>query len=69
MGFTVIKMIIGHISLTSFKAYLLRNTFAVAGLACNGETIISDAQMVEKSFDSYIPEMIKAGANYQLMEK
>ncbi len=43
--------------------------FAVAGLACDGETIISDAQMVEKSFDSYIPEMIKAGADYQLIEK
>ncbi len=43
--------------------------FAVAGLAVEDETIISDAQMVEKSFDSYIPEMIKAGANYQLMEK
>jgi len=43
--------------------------FSVAGLACNGETIISDAQMVEKSFDSYIPEMMKAGANYELIEK
>lgn len=43
--------------------------FAVAGLAVEGETIISDAQMVEKSFDSYIPEMIKAGADYQLMEE
>ncbi|KKT48031.1 MAG: 3-phosphoshikimate 1-carboxyvinyltransferase [Candidatus Gottesmanbacteria bacterium GW2011_GWA2_44_17] len=43
--------------------------FSVAGLASEGETIISDAQMVEKSFDSYIPEMIKAGANYQLIKK
>jgi 3-phosphoshikimate 1-carboxyvinyltransferase len=43
--------------------------FAVAGLSIEGETIISDAQMVEKSFDSYIPEMIKAGANYELIEK
>lgn len=41
--------------------------FSVAGLASEGETIISDAQMVEKSFDSYIPEMIKAGADYQLI--
>ena len=43
--------------------------FAVAGLASEGETIISDAQMVEKSFDSYIPEMKRAGANYELIEK
>lgn len=43
--------------------------FSVAGLGCDGETIISDAQMLKKSFDSYIPEMIKAGANYQLIEK
>lgn len=43
--------------------------FAVAGLAVDGETIISDAQMVEKSFDSYISEMTKAGASYELIEK
>ncbi len=43
--------------------------FSVAGLASEGETVISDAQMVEKSFDSYIPEMTKAGANYELIEK
>lgn len=41
--------------------------FAVAGLAIEGETIISDAQMVEKSFQNYIPEMTKAGANYELI--
>ncbi|MFA6532506.1 MAG: 3-phosphoshikimate 1-carboxyvinyltransferase [Patescibacteria group bacterium] len=43
--------------------------FSVAGLAIDGETVISDAQMVEKSFDSYIPEMVKAGADYKLIEK
>jgi len=43
--------------------------FSVAGLASEGVTIISDAQMVEKSFDSYIPEMKRAGANYKLVEK
>ena len=43
--------------------------FAVGGLAIDGETVISDAQMVEKSFDSYIPEMIKAGADYKLIDK
>lgn len=43
--------------------------FSVAGLAIEGETIISDAQMIEKSFDSYIPEMTKSGADYELIEK
>ena len=43
--------------------------FAVAGLAIEGETIISDAQMVTKSFEGFIPEMKKAGANYKLFEK
>ncbi|MFA5770106.1 MAG: 3-phosphoshikimate 1-carboxyvinyltransferase [Patescibacteria group bacterium] len=43
--------------------------YAIGGLAASGETIISDAQMVEKSFDSFIPEMIKAGANYKLLER
>ncbi|MCF7831186.1 3-phosphoshikimate 1-carboxyvinyltransferase [Candidatus Gracilibacteria bacterium] len=43
--------------------------FSVAGLATEGETVISDAQMVEKSFGSYIPEMTKAGAKLTVIEK
>ena len=43
--------------------------FSIAGLAIEGETIISDAQMIEKSFENFIPEMVKAGANYKLIEK
>jgi len=43
--------------------------FSVAGLASEGETIISDAQMIEKSFGSYIPEMQKVGAKFTLIEK
>lgn len=43
--------------------------FSVAGLAADGITRISDAQMVEKSFDSYIPEMQQAGANFALVEE
>lgn len=43
--------------------------FSVAGLAANGETKISDAQMVEKSFGSYIGEMIKAGAKFEVIEE
>jgi 3-phosphoshikimate 1-carboxyvinyltransferase len=43
--------------------------FSVAGLAIEGETTISDAQMIEKSFDNYILEMTKSGTNYELIEK
>jgi 3-phosphoshikimate 1-carboxyvinyltransferase len=43
--------------------------FSVAGLAANDETKISDAQMVEKSFGTYIVEMKKAGANFEVVEE
>jgi 3-phosphoshikimate 1-carboxyvinyltransferase len=43
--------------------------FSVAGLAADGETKISDAQMLEKSFGTYVPEMQKAGANFELVEE
>ncbi len=43
--------------------------FSVAGLASEGVTSISDAQMVEKSFGSYVPEMTAAGARFELVEK
>jgi len=44
-------------------------SFSVAGLASEGETVVSDVQMIEKSFDTYISEMTKSGANYQLITK
>jgi 3-phosphoshikimate 1-carboxyvinyltransferase len=43
--------------------------FSVAGLGANGETRISDAQMVEKSFGSYIGEMKQAGADFEVVEQ
>jgi 3-phosphoshikimate 1-carboxyvinyltransferase len=43
--------------------------FSVAGLAADGETKISDAQMVEKSFDTYIGEMKQAGADFEVVEE
>jgi 3-phosphoshikimate 1-carboxyvinyltransferase len=43
--------------------------FSVAGLAARGETRISDAQMVEKSFDTYIGEMRQAGADFEVVEE
>lgn len=43
--------------------------FSVAGLAAEGETRISDAQMLEKSFGTYVPEMRRAGADFELVEE
>ena len=40
-------------------------SLALAGMQVEGETLISDAQMVEKSFESFIPDMIKTGANFE----
>ncbi len=43
--------------------------FSVAGLAADGETKISDAQMVEKSYGSYVGEMRRSGADLELVEE
>lgn len=52
-----------------YKDHRMVLSLAVAGLASDGETIISDAEMVEKSFETFIPEMTKSGANLQLEEQ
>src|SRR5947209_7562249 len=44
-------------------------SFAIAGMQVEGETLISHAHMVEKSFENFIPDMLKVGANFELMEK
>jgi len=44
-------------------------SLALAAMQVEGETYISDAQMVEKSFETFIPDMIKIGANFELVEK
>src|SRR5579864_3008643 len=44
-------------------------SFAIAGMQVDGETLISDAHMVQKSFENFIPDMIKVGANYELVEE
>ena len=49
-----------------YKDHRMVLSLAIAGLNSNGETIISDAEMVEKSFETFIPEMKGAGANFQL---
>jgi len=43
-------------------------SFALAGMQLEGETLISDAQMVEKSFERFIPDMIEVGANFELVK-
>lgn len=53
-----------------YKDHRMVLSLAVAGLASDGETVISDAEMVEKSFETFIPEMKKAGADLQfIMDK
>lgn len=42
-------------------------SFAVAGLLASGETRISDAEMIEKSFGDFIPQMERAGAHMELL--
>src|SRR3989449_3273152 len=42
---------------------------AIAGMQVDGETLISDAHMVEKSFEHFIPDMIQVGANFELVEE
>jgi 3-phosphoshikimate 1-carboxyvinyltransferase len=44
-------------------------SFAVAAMQVEGETRISDAQMAEKSFENFIPDMIQIGANFTLVEE
>jgi 3-phosphoshikimate 1-carboxyvinyltransferase len=43
-------------------------SFASAAMQVEGETLISDAQMAEKSFENFIPDMLKVGANLELVE-
>jgi 3-phosphoshikimate 1-carboxyvinyltransferase len=44
-------------------------SLAIAGMQVEGETLISDAQMVEKSFENFIPDMRNVGANVELVEE
>jgi 3-phosphoshikimate 1-carboxyvinyltransferase len=44
-------------------------SLALAGMQVEGETRISDAQMVEKSFENFIPDMRNVGANVELVEE
>lgn len=55
-------MINGH------KDHRMVMVFALAGLRCDGKTTISDAEYVDKSFGTFIPEMIKAGAHFSVVK-
>ena len=49
-----------------YKDHRMVLSLAVAGLNCQGNTIISGAEMLEKSFETFIPDMQKAGANFKI---
>ena len=44
-------------------------SFAIAGMQAEGETLISDAHMAEKSFENFIPDMKNIGAHFELVEE
>ncbi len=53
--------------LKGYKDHRMVLSLAVAGFNSEGTTIISDAEMLEKSFETFIPEMTKAGAYMVLL--
>lgn len=54
--------------LNGYKDHRMVLSLSLAGLNSSNTTIISDAEMVDKSFESFLPDMVKAGANFQLEE-
>ncbi len=52
--------------LNGYKDHRMVLSLAVAGLNSAGTSIISDAEMVNKSFETFLPDMVKAGANFQV---
>lgn len=52
--------------LKGYKDHRMVLSLAVAGLNSSGTTLISDAEMVDKSFETFVPDMIKAGADFKL---
>lgn len=55
--------------LDGYKDHRMVLSLAVAGLNSTGTTVISDADMVDKSFESFIPDMVKAGVDFKLEGK
>ncbi|OGG31059.1 3-phosphoshikimate 1-carboxyvinyltransferase [Candidatus Gottesmanbacteria bacterium RIFCSPLOWO2_02_FULL_38_8] len=50
-----------------YKDHRMVLSLAVAGLNSSRETIISDAETLEKSFETFVTDMQKAGANLKLI--
>lgn len=53
--------------INGYKDHRIVMVFALAGLQLKGKTVISDAEYVDKSFGTFIPEMIKAGAHFSVV--
>lgn len=53
--------------LDGYKDHRMVMSLALAGMNSDGESLISGAEMVEKSFDTFIPDMQKAGAKMALL--
>jgi len=51
-----------------YKDHRMVLSLAVAGLNIDGETVISDAETVEKSFETFFPGMQEIGANLQVID-
>lgn len=56
-------------SIDGHKDHRMVLSLAVAGMQATGETVITDAEMVEKSFETFIPDMTHAGALFALKER
>ena len=52
--------------INGYKDHRMVMTFAVGSLVAKGETSISDAECIEKSFDDFVEQMRSTGANYIL---
>ena len=55
--------------LDGYYDHRMVQALAIAGMQVEGESLIADAEMVEKSFENFIPDMIKVGANLELVEE
>ena len=60
---------LGGADIDGYYDHRMVMAFSVAGLAADGQTKISDAQMVEKSFGTYVGEMRRSGADFEIVEE
>lgn len=55
------------VELNGYNDHRMVLSLAVAALNAKGQSTISDAQMLEKSFETFVPDMQKAGAKFKLI--